>query len=98
MITRPNITFVVGALSRFMHQSRETHWLAAIRVLTYIKSCLEKKLVYRKYGMYTFLNIRILVMLVTEKIGSLLLGIAPLLEKIWRLGGAKSRMLCLARV
>ena len=32
-VTRPDITFAVGILSRFMHQPRETHWLAAIRVL-----------------------------------------------------------------
>ena len=48
-VTRPNITFTVGVLSRFMHQFRETHWLAAIRVLAYIKSCPEKGLVYRKH-------------------------------------------------
>ena len=50
MVTRSDITFVVGVLSRFMHQLRETHWLAAMRVLTYIKSCPEKGLVCRKYG------------------------------------------------
>ena len=33
-----------------MYQPRETHWLAAIKILTYIKSCPEKELVYRKYG------------------------------------------------
>jgi len=49
-MTRPNITFVVGVLSRFMHQRRETHWLAAMRILAYIKSCPGKVLVYRKYG------------------------------------------------
>ena len=38
-VTRPNITFAIGVLSRFMHQPRETHWLAAMRVLAYIKSC-----------------------------------------------------------
>jgi len=32
-----------------MHQPRETHWLVAMRVLTYIKSCGEKGLVYRKH-------------------------------------------------
>jgi len=48
-VTIPNITFVVGILSRFMHQPRETHWLAAIRVLPYIKSCSKKELVYRKH-------------------------------------------------
>ena len=47
MVTRPDITFAVGVL---MHQLRETHWLAAMRVLAYIESCLEKGLVYRKYG------------------------------------------------
>jgi len=30
-------------------QPRETHWLAAIRVLAYIKSCPGKELVYRKH-------------------------------------------------
>jgi len=48
-VTRPGITFVVGVLSRFMHQPKETHWLAAMKVLTYIKSYLEKGLVYRKH-------------------------------------------------
>ena len=48
MVTRPDI-FVVGVLSRFMHQPRETHWLAAIRVLAYIKSCPGKGLVYTKH-------------------------------------------------
>ena len=32
-----------------MHQLKETHWLVAIRVLTYIKSCTGKWLVYRKH-------------------------------------------------
>jgi len=33
--------------------------------------------------MYAFLDIQILIMLVIEETGSLLLGIAPLLEEIW---------------
>jgi len=49
-VTRPDITFPVGVLSIFMHRPRETRWLAAMRVLTYIKSCPEKELVYRKHG------------------------------------------------
>jgi len=48
-ITRPDITFAVGVLSRFMHQHRDTHWLVAIRILTYIKSCPVKSLVYKKH-------------------------------------------------
>jgi len=50
IVTRPDITFVVGVLSRFMHQAREAHWSVALRILTYIKSCPRKGLVYRKYG------------------------------------------------
>jgi len=46
--------------------------------------------------MYAFLNLRIQDMLVTEEIESLLLGIAPLLEKIWELE-VKSKM-CLAQM
>ena len=49
-ITRPDIIFVVGVLSRCMHKPKETYWLATIRVLAYIKSCPEKWLVYRKHG------------------------------------------------
>ena len=44
-VTRPDISFVVRVLSRFMHQSRETYWLAAMRVLPYINSCSGKGLV-----------------------------------------------------
>ena len=35
--TRPDITFVVGILSRFMHHPCEGHWNAAKRVLKYLK-------------------------------------------------------------
>ena len=50
-ITRPDITFAVGVLSKFMHELREAHWSAAsLRILAYIKSCPEKGLVYKKYG------------------------------------------------
>ena len=36
-ITLPDITFVVGILSRFMHHPCEGHWVAAKRVLKYLK-------------------------------------------------------------
>ena len=55
-VTKPDITFVVGVLSRFMHQLRETYWLAAMRVLAYIKSCQRIGLVYGNMNMYAFLN------------------------------------------
>ena len=66
-VTRSDIIFVVGVLSRFMHQLRETHWLVAIRFLAYIKSCPGKGLVYRKHGHVRILNIRIQDVLVTEE-------------------------------
>ena len=48
-VIRPDITFVVSVLSKFMHVPKEAHWLAALRILVYIRSCPEKVLVY-KYG------------------------------------------------
>ena len=75
-------TFVVRVLSRFMHQLRETHWLAAMRALDYIKSCPGKGWCIENMDMYTFLDTLIQGMLVIEGIGSLLLAIALLLEEI----------------
>ena len=49
-ITRPDITFVVGILSRFMHPPREAHWSVALKILAYIKGYPGKTLMYRKYG------------------------------------------------
>ena len=49
MMTRSYITFVVGVLSRFTHQPRETQWLVVLRVLAYIKSYPRKGLVYREH-------------------------------------------------
>jgi len=69
-----------------MHQPKETHWLAAIKVLAYIKSCLEKGLVYKKYGhvrISGYLDSGYACESVTEEIESLILDIAPLLKKIW---------------
>jgi len=50
MVTRSDITFIVGVLSRFMHKPREAHWSAALRILAYIKSCPRKDMVYKKHG------------------------------------------------
>jgi len=69
-----------------------------MRVLTYIKSCPGKELVYMNMNLYTFLDTLIQSMLVIEGIGSLLLANAPLLEKIWWLERERNKMLCLAQV
>jgi len=67
-VTRLDITFVVGVLSRLVHQPRETHWLAAMRVLTYIKSYLAKGWCIGNMDMYTFLDTLIQGILVIEGI------------------------------
>jgi len=37
-ITRPDITYSVHILSRFMHEPRQPHMAAALRVVRYLKS------------------------------------------------------------
>ena len=49
-VTRLDIIFIIGVLSRFMHQPRETHWTTVLRILSYVKSFPCKGLLYRKYG------------------------------------------------
>ena len=80
--TKPDKTFIVGVLSKFIHQPREANWSVALRILAYIKSCPRKIWYIRNVDMYTFLNTLIQVILMTEKIESLLLDIVPLLEEI----------------
>jgi len=48
-VTRSDITFTFGVLSRFMHQPKEIHWIAALKILAYIKSSPEKSLLYKKH-------------------------------------------------
>ena len=49
-VIRPDTTFVVSVLSRFMHEPKEADWSAALKILAYIKGCPGKGLVFRKYG------------------------------------------------
>lgn len=39
-VSRPDITYSVHTLSRFMHQPRKDHWEAALRVMRYLKFAL----------------------------------------------------------
>ena len=48
-ITRPDIVYGVGLVSRYMETPKESHWLAAKRILRYIKSTLNLVLFYT-YG------------------------------------------------
>jgi len=96
-VTKLDITSVVGVLSRFMHQPKKAYWSAALRILTYIKSCSGKAWCTRNLKMHAFLDTLIQVMLVTEETRSLLLDIVPLLKKILRLG-VRNKMLYLAHM
>jgi len=49
-VTRLDITFVVGVLSRFMYQPREVHWTATRRILAHVKNSPKKDLLYKKHG------------------------------------------------
>ena len=82
-VTKPNITFAVEVLNRFMHQPRETHWLAAMRVLAYIKSCPRKGLVYRKCGHVRISGYSDSCYAGDRGDKKSTLGIAHLLEEIW---------------
>ena len=39
--TRPDLSFVVGLVARFMHQPHESHWKAAKRILRYIRGTVQ---------------------------------------------------------
>ena len=76
IVTRPDITFAVGVLSRFMHQPREIHWTTALGILAYIKSSPGKDLLYKKHGHVHIFSYSDSDMLVIREIESSLLAIA----------------------
>ena len=46
--TRPNITFAMGYVSRFMEDPREDHWAAVKRLLRYVKGTVDQGIVFPK--------------------------------------------------
>jgi Reverse transcriptase (RNA-dependent DNA polymerase) len=52
--TRPDISFVVSVVSRYMHDPREGHMDDVYQILRYLKNALGKGLIFRKNG---YLNI-----------------------------------------
>ena len=66
-----------------MHQLKEVHWTATVRILAYIKSSPEKVCCTRNINMFVFFAILTQDMLVIREIGSPLLVIAHSLEEIW---------------
>ncbi|KAM1855940.1 hypothetical protein ACFX14_006232 [Malus domestica] len=45
--TRPNVAFSVNQVSQFMHKPTTTHWIAAKRILRYLKSIADHGLMYK---------------------------------------------------
>jgi hypothetical protein len=48
--TRPDISFAVGYVSRFLEDPREDHWTAVKRVLRYVQGTLDMGIVFPKHG------------------------------------------------
>lgn len=46
--TRPDISYSVGLVSRYMQEPRIRHWKTARRILRYLKGTIDLKLVYNK--------------------------------------------------
>lgn len=51
--TRPNLSYAVSILSRFMQDPRESHWNAGKRVLRYIQGTKDYGLLYQKNENFT---------------------------------------------
>lgn len=47
-ISRPDIQFAVGAVSRFNHNFGKAHWVAVKRIMRYLKGTIDFKLTYSK--------------------------------------------------
>lgn len=45
---RPDISFAVSKVSRFMHAPRDTHWSAVKRILRYLKSTIDHGLLIKR--------------------------------------------------
>ena len=48
--TRPDITFIVGYVSRFMEDPRQDHWAAVKRLLRYVKGTVDQGIIFPKTG------------------------------------------------
>jgi hypothetical protein len=46
--SRPDISYAVGILSRYLEKPKERHWTAAMRVLKYLKGTADLALIYEK--------------------------------------------------
>eukprot|EP00253_Pinus_taeda_P016675 PITA_16675 len=52
--TRPDLSFVVGLVARFMHTPRESHWKAAKRILHYVREVYYRLCVHSWFRTYSW--------------------------------------------
>jgi hypothetical protein len=48
--TSPDISFVVSVMNYYMHDPRKDHIYIVFQILRYLKSALEKSVIFRKNG------------------------------------------------
>ena len=48
--TRPNLSYAVSVISQFMHNPNDRHMNAVNRILAYLKSSLDKGIMFYKHG------------------------------------------------
>ena len=53
---RPNLSYSVSILSRFMQEPRESHWNSAKRVVRYIQSTKDFGLLYKRNKNFTLVG------------------------------------------
>jgi len=49
-LTRPDISFVVGVMSRYIQNPKKPHLEAVCRILRYVKSTLDHGIMYKRGG------------------------------------------------
>ena len=52
--TQPDLVYRVSLISRFMSCPTESHWLAAKRLLKYLKGTIELEIFYKKMWLHKF--------------------------------------------
>ena len=93
--TRPDITYAVGVVSRYMHEPRSGHLDIVHRILTYLKGLRVKGCGLRRVDILRWMAIVTLIGPVVKMIEDQLLATVCLWEEIWCHGEARNRMLCL---
>ena len=92
-ITRPDIVYSVGLLSRYMEKPKESHWLATKRILRYIKGTVNLVFYIPIIMMPHYMDIQIVIAEVIKMKGKVLLNMFSTLDQQLSLRCPKSRVL-----